>query len=320
VEPPDDESALAEATETDATALSPSLSPTAVRDLLSTRWGVNSPTVDPLDGPGICSETWSVVAGRQRWVAKAVPSDQSELLVQFERGLGIAETLAEAGFRTGAPTRTGSGNLVEPLEDWYVGLLRFEEGRTFSLSDLDGAQRIGNHVGKLHSELQRSYAGLEYWDPAPELIDRPYVGLRPGLAEVAAEVVNAALEATAASAIGLIHGDLEADEILIAADGSIAIVDWGSVEVAPLILDLLTFHDKECFGALTSGYTAVRPEAEVELRALPELERLHWLRQTAFWGGRVIEPFRDAEQRQGFPNVYGFERSYEILTTGRWRP
>jgi Ser/Thr protein kinase RdoA (MazF antagonist) len=256
----------------------------------------------------------------ERWVAKAAPADAPAGGFGFEHGLEVAETLADSGYRTGRPTRTIDGALVESVEDWSLALLRFEEGRPFSVTDLDEATRVGQHLGGLHRVLQRLRKGRDRWDPATTLVDQRYVALRPGLAQVAAEVVDAALGATAGAEIGLIHGDLEADEILIAADGSTAIVDWGSVQIAPLILDLLTFHDQPCFAALVAGYASVRPEAEIEMRALAALVRLHWLRQTAFWGERVIEPFGDAEQRQGFTNQYGFERSYEILITGKWRP
>lgn len=266
-----------------------------VRRLLATRWRLHDATITVLRGAGICSETWLVADGSQRWVAKASLVASSSSAVGFEFGLRVAEKLGDAGFRAGPPVRTVDGECVADLDGWQLALLAFEDGDPFRVTDLAAATRVGAHFGLLHGQLRRISGGAETWDPAADLIGRPYLALRPGLEELATNVVDTARAATVGFEIGLIHGDLDADEILLAPDGAIAVVDWGSIQVAPQILDLLTFHDEEGFSSLVDGYVSVRPEAEAELEALPELERLQWLRQTAFWGDRLLQPARRPE-------------------------
>lgn len=292
----------------------------AVRELAIVRWGLRDPTVTVLGDAGISSLTWLVVDGTSRWAAKAVPEGQAASGLGFEFGLHVADRLAAAEFRTGPPLKTLDGKVVAELEGWRVALLRFENGVPFSVTDLRAARTVGAHLGQLHLHLQPMSRNAARWNPTADLLGAPYLALRPGLEELAGEVVEAAVTAVDGFDIGLIHGDLDADEILLTPERTVAVLDWGSVHVAPQIFDLLTFHDEGCFAELLAGYLEVRPRAHVELEALHELERLHWLRRTAFWGARVLEPFPGAEQRQGFTNEYAFERSYEILLTGEWRP
>ncbi|MGQ0432266.1 MAG: phosphotransferase enzyme family protein [Microthrixaceae bacterium] len=292
----------------------------AVRSRCATGWGLSSPRVRPLPGPGLCSETWLVSQGEDHWVAKAIPGDAAHRTLRFELGLRVAEELGHAGFRVGLPLRTTHGDIIDDIDGWKVALLEFEDGQPFDVTDHETAFETGKLIGRLHQGMQHLGVSAPAWTPEEDFLDAPCYSLRPGLADLAAEVIDAARLAASDLQVGWIHGDLNVDEILVAPSGTIAVVDWGAIHAAPQLLDLITFCDEDCFPALLSGYLESRPEAGTEQRALPALERLHWLRQTAFWGGRMLQPFRDAATKQGFTNDYAFERSYEVLLTGRWRP
>lgn len=291
----------------------------AVRSACEIEWGLASPSVEPLVGPGLCSETWAVSNGDGRWVAKAIPNDAPHRTARFALGLRIARELASDGFRTGCPRPARNGEVVGEIQGWSVALLEFEPGARLDVTDEGAAVRVGALLGQLHQRLQRLTIAAPPWTPEEDFLSAPSYSLRPGLHDLAAEVVEAARLAADRLRVGWIHGDLNADEILIDPTGGIAVVDWGAVHAAPQLLDLITFHDEDCFPALLRGYFSSCPDAELEREALPALERFHWLRQTAFWGGRMLQPFRDAETKQGYTNEYAFERSYEILVTGRWR-
>lgn len=148
--------------------------------------------MEPLLGSGICSRTWHVSFGRHRWVAKAVPTIERGGGLGFERGLEVAELLAQLGFRTGSPgerapvtssSPSGSGTWRCSTSDlvalWEVERLQWLRQTAFWVAECLSRSMTPSREQGFSSEygFERSYGILTTGEVAT-LISRSSLGSR----------------------------------------------------------------------------------------------------------------------------------------------
>ncbi len=191
----------------------------------------------------------------------------------------------------------------------HAALFKYIEGKSKPAPDLsaEDVYRVGEYLGALHSEAQFKTAG-DFEGPRLDWAglfgdDSPYASLSEtglesehrGVLDQVAEQLRVPLSelATKPDAMGLIHADLLAKNILFRAD-SIAALDfeycgWGFYlyDLAPLLWQLKGERATDYMAleqAMWGGYTSVRPRAESD-RALLEsfiaarqFASIRWLR------------------------------------------
>jgi Ser/Thr protein kinase RdoA (MazF antagonist) len=79
---------------------------------------------------------------------------------------------------------------------------------------------------------------------------------------------------TSADVFGVVHGDLNPDNIIVATDGAVQFIDLAQLALAPYLWDLgvalyqYSYQDASVRRALMNGYLSVRPDTAISPRAL----------------------------------------------------
>lgn len=286
-------------------------------------WGLpDTITVEPLPG-GYNSQTWSVLAGNERYVAKRVGGDRE----QFEAGLLIAEILEERGLRAGKPVRTQTGELTIPEEGEWLALLRYVPGNAVPTDTREGLELWGRAMGRAHSLL------IDV--PPPEIFTRQAAatsgGIDPDAPHLAAfpwvrEALAATTRETGRIISSLTHGIIHNDGCETCRDdatGELSVIDWGAAGYGPLISDVGTTRwefqsggrPADAFAPFLDAYLAEAPIRPSELEHVDAFVRQRAAMTGWYFAWRIHEGYTAGADAEW--NTAGMEqarRAWESLS------
>jgi Ser/Thr protein kinase RdoA (MazF antagonist) len=273
-------------------------------------WGLTGASLTPNDG-GMNSQTWSVDAGDDRFVAKAVPSERAE---SFEAGLATAALVEASGLRAGAPVPTTDGRSCVPIDGTILALLRVVPGAGLTGESVKERALMGSTLGRAHLALAgHDVAGASrfHWiDPTARHLDlRPWV--RPA---VAAGIAAYDAIPPASLTWGLLHTDPAPEAFrLDPTTGECGLIDWDLGIVGPLLYDLASAEmyvdGPERSGPLIDAYLATEALTTEEVdRAVRPMARMRWAVQADYFARRIATDDRtgidsDAENEKGLEDA-----------------
>ncbi|HVX45787.1 MAG TPA: phosphotransferase [Mycobacteriales bacterium] len=216
-------------------------------------WRIVPSSVAPLLG-GEKNHNWLVTAAGRRFVVRRYAAS-SEPEVEYE--LHASEFLAERGFPTPAPVRTGDGSLWRVEGDRPVAVFDFVEGEHppemadgYWSADFSTGRDAAALAGRMHSlSLGSDFAGsrADRLDPVQSIgrfLNGPYSSL-PVLREAVAELTDQYEKMVAECADpvdlsrGLVHNDITAHNLLLTPAGGIAaLIDFDDCLTSFLLHEL----------------------------------------------------------------------------------
>jgi len=243
-------------------------------------------------GRGMNSTTWLVTTDAGDWVAKAVPAPAA---AQFDAGLAAAARLDAAGVPAGAPLLTTAGAFSVALAGARLALLRFTDGREIDPTRPDERRAWGATLGRAHGILRagappRGAQGWHWVDAdAPHLAVEPWV--RPVVRAAVDELGDVQRRVPLTS--GVLHADPAPEAFLVDPhdQGRVALIDWSSVAVGPLLYDVASARmyagDEAAFSEVRDGYLDVAPIQAEEMAVLPTFVRFRWAVQADYFARRI---------------------------------
>jgi homoserine kinase type II len=234
----------------------------------------------------INSNHW-VEAGGRRWFLR-VNEGKSEADVRYEAEL-LGE-LAARGVATPRPVTAGGQPLIRRRDRW-ISVFPWVTGGQRELGEvrLADARAVGAALARLHragAGLADRFAREGIYTTAhiaarvEALVADPRCAADPDLARAVADVreelvwLAGRADQRAGAPRGVIHGDLFRDNVLFAADNSVAaLLDFEQASLGAWVYDLAVAANAWCWvddlvpalcAALVDGYRAVRPLEPVE--------------------------------------------------------
>lgn len=268
---------------------------------------------DIIPGPsGKNNTTIFILANNEQHVLRIYESHQDEDKVNFEHAVLLALIERPFSLSIPVPMKTKDGQtIVKTQSGLLAGLFRFIEGTNPALEDLDQIYSFGKAAGQLTAELAevsvnqlpvyRPYYDMDHTHPRCSIDQikgfsknppKDFVELAQELLIIYKQLVSFQYRVPTLKRLPhqLVHGDLNASNILSAGDGRIsAILDFEFVthdlrvmEVAVSISDFI--DDKEDaiiilkkITAFLTGYNSKIKLTEEEVNALPLLIQLRSL-------------------------------------------
>jgi len=198
-------------------------------------------------------------------------------LAGARRETALLERLAARGVPTPAPLRRADGGLVSELRGKPAALFPWRDGHMRCQAGVtpEDASRVGEALARVHAAGagEPAAAGRFQYTNLLERLDRIAASGDARFAPLAPSLRASLGEAHAARdpslPHGLVHGDLFRDNVLWAADGSIAaLLDFESACAGTYAYDLMVTVLSWCYGddfepdlaaAMREGYESVRP-------------------------------------------------------------
>jgi len=252
------------------------------------------PRVRPLAG-GYTSHVWRIDSGLQRYVAKLSYQPREDV----DNGLRAAAILARHGLRTG-PAVSTRGRELTRLVEYPAGLLhplalmKFVDGAALDWRAPEALRIAGDTLGTIHRILLDD-GSLELQDQLFRyLIEDAAWGEQPAIQPLIARAVAAVRSVEAAHLVT--YGPIYGDRLQVRVrrrDGSVGVIDWGTVSRGPLLFDLaLAAHAARTAGhadltELWDSYLAVMPALAAELDALRFYEALMWALSAKYFAFRL---------------------------------
>jgi Ser/Thr protein kinase RdoA (MazF antagonist) len=269
---------------------------------------------------GFTSHVWRLETGAGTWVAKLCYQPAFDI----ENGLRAAAIVARSGLNTGLPIVTRDGELTRlveyPTGQWHAfAVLRFVQGQPLDQRARDSLSIVGKTLGTIHCALLQD-GSLELQDQLfTYLVKDDAWGHHPELQPLltrAVEVVRT-FEARQRVTYGPIYGD-GLQVRIDPQDGSVGVIDWGTVSFGPLVFDLALSAE----GARRAGHRDLRelwatyfdfgPVRQDELEGLPYYEALMWARSAKYFAYRLQHGVSLGDARPG-ANERSFGRAWTAL-------
>ncbi|MGI8416182.1 MAG: phosphotransferase enzyme family protein [Nakamurella sp.] len=249
-------------------------------------WELMDPRIaDELTVTGDRSRAWLVIADDHRYVAK-LTFDAPRFT---EPGLRIAAALDGAGITTGAPIRTRTGTVCEPVSRstaiWNVAVLEFVDGDPLDWTAPDAPELCGDLLGRVHRTLS-SVSGI---DPAGRLLDfyaheaRRLTGRRGEALSDAVAAVHE-FDERVGLPFGVLYGDPSPEVLRDKVTGALALIDWGTPSWGPALFDLISWQllatrqqpaNADVVDRLTSAYRQRMPVDDAELAGDDVIHQLY---------------------------------------------
>jgi len=264
-------------------------------------------------GPsGENNTTLFILADKEQYVLRIYESHQDEDKVNYEHAVLLALIEQPLSFSIPVPMRTKDDQtIVKTQSGLLAGLFRFIDGMNPALEDIDQIYSFGKGAGQLTAELAevsvnqqpvyRPYYDMDSTHPRCSLDQmkdfslhppEDFVELTQELSMIYKQLVSFQDSIPLLKRLPhqLVHGDLNASNILMGRDGMIsAILDFEFVtydlrvmEVAVAISDFIDDEEDETIifkkiTAFLSGYGSRIKLTEEEIHALPLLIQLRSL-------------------------------------------
>jgi Ser/Thr protein kinase RdoA (MazF antagonist) len=206
-----------------------------LRELL-TAWELRPPVRLTLIVPGgTTSDVWRVDAANGVFAAKLV-HDEPRFV---EPGLRVAAAVAAGGVPTGGPVPTTAGAVavhvpVGRSRFFTLALLDWCDGQPLDFADPATASRGGDVLGRVHAALAAA-------DPRPE-VPGQLLGWFDGFLACSDDARESlrrvqAMVSRGLLTMGIVYGD-PSPEVLVLATGELAVIDWGTPSLGPLLHDV----------------------------------------------------------------------------------
>jgi Ser/Thr protein kinase RdoA (MazF antagonist) len=238
------------------------INPTTIQAVLAREYGLH-PTA-AWEGPrGWAGDTYIVETAEGRVFAKVPPA--SPYLQAMTAGLPVLEALRAAGLDyLSAPIRTTGGRLTVPLADRHLILFHFIPGTAGDKTPFD-FERYVTLLARVHQarvaippDVPREQFQLPFAEQYVSLYDQlwqrpdptaPQVALRQVLQPYAAQIADDWAELVALSETCrqaewpplITHSDAMDHNLLVDADGRIAIIDWDELMLGPAERDTWSY-------------------------------------------------------------------------------
>ena len=198
-------------------------------------WRLATPAFTEIAHHNRASRTWWVDSERGRQVAKLAFDRRCFV----EPGLRVAAAVTEVGIATGRPVPTEEGDLCLEVDrgaerPWTIALLEAAPGDPLSPSALDADAVAGRVLGRVHGFLaERS---RREWVPA-DLLEWLAGHANETANRAAAEFAATIAEHRHRLRFSVVYGD-PSPEVLVATDGSLSLIDWGTPSWGPQLYDV----------------------------------------------------------------------------------
>jgi Ser/Thr protein kinase RdoA (MazF antagonist) len=189
---------------------------------------------------GFTSHIWRVDTTDGTWIAKLPYQPPRDV----ENGLRAAAIVANSGLNTGLPVPTRDGTLTS-LVEYPVGqfhalaILRFVQGQPLDWRARDALPIVGKALGTIHCALLQD-GSLELPDQLfAYLVKDDAWGRHPELQSMLIRAIDGirTFEAHQHVSYGPMYGD-GLQVRIDPRDGSVSVIDWGTVSFGPLMFDL----------------------------------------------------------------------------------
>jgi hypothetical protein len=219
------------------------LTQVGVASAIAEQWELPEPIglSDPLN-PGGTADTWLVTDGEgRRYVAKYAYAGR----MIFESGLRVSGHVeSTTDLRTGSPLPTPDGRLTTMLRNpigrpYPLALLRFVEGRAVAPNDGLNVRDAARLLAKVHYSVA-SYPGRVSDSVANLENESVEVGYEESLGPIIRAAARTLRELDSIT-LGVNYG--HRPEAIVCTDGSTGLIDWGSVNRAPLLWDVMRWSD-----------------------------------------------------------------------------
>lgn len=269
---------------------------------------------------GFTSHVWRLDANDSTWVAKLAYQPPRDV----ENGLRAASIVAGTGLTTGEPLLTRNGDLTRLVE--YPGrqfhalaVLRFVEGHPLEWGADGSLAVVGRTLGTIHRALFSDHS-LELPDQLfSYLVSDDAWGhhheLQPLITRAIDGVRN--FEARQPVTYGPVYGD-GLQVRINPNDGSIGVIDWGTVSFGPLVFDLALAADGagrvgvQDLSELWASYLDVGPVRRQEFEGIPYYEALMLARSAKYFAYRLENAVSPGDARPG-ANERSFEHAWNAL-------
>ncbi|WP_160723687.1 phosphotransferase [Bacillus sp. USDA818B3_A] len=264
-------------------------------------------------GPsGENNTTVFIVANNEKYVLRIYETHQDEDKVNYEHAVLLALMKEPLPFSVPVPMKTKEGKtIVKNSSGFLAGLFKFIDGMNPSLEDLDQIYSFGKVTGELSAKLAevhvnqlpvyKPYYDMDSTHPRCSLDQIQEFSLHPpeDFVELTQELITIYKQLVSFQARvpflkrlphQLVHGDLNASNILSGRDGKIsAILDFEFVthdlrvmEAAVSLSDFIDVEEDETIilkkiTAFLTGYGTIITPTEEEIHALPLLIQLRSL-------------------------------------------
>jgi Ser/Thr protein kinase RdoA (MazF antagonist) len=198
-------------------------------------------------------------------------------------------------------------------------VLRFVQGQPLDWRARDALSIVGNTLGAIHHALLQD-GSLELKDQLfTYLVKDDTWGSHPELQPLLIRAIDGVrtFEGHQHITYGPIYGD-GLQVRIDPRDGSVGVIDWGTVSFGPLVFDLaLAAEGAQRAGhrdlsALWASYLDVGPVRPEELEGLPLYEALMWARSAKYFAYRLQHGVSLGDARPG-ANERSFARAWTAL-------
>ena len=256
---------------------------------------------------GFTSHAWRLETSDRRFLAKLAYQPPSDV----ENGLRAAAIVAKTGLNTGVPVLTRNAELVRlveyPIQQSHaLAVLQFIEGQPLDWRADGSLTIVGNTLGTIHRALLDD-SSLELPDQLfSYLLKDDAWGRHPELQLLLTRAVDAVrtFEARQRVAYGPIYGD-GLQVRIDPRDGSVGVIDWGTVSFGPLVFDLALAAvaargaRHRDLGELWASYFEQGPVRQEELDGLRSYEALMWARSAKYFAYRIQHGVMLGDARPG---------------------
>ncbi|RPF21497.1 phosphotransferase [Myceligenerans xiligouense] len=238
--------------------------------LIQDRYGLpDDVQIEPLKG-GAANSSFMLDAESTRYVLTILDNHD------YDSAMALAKhtrALFDAGYPTTRIVPSVDGELVTLMGTRLILLKGWIDGHVADTLDADQIRTAGSHLARLHNlpadlvpvPVRTRRLTPEHHALIPDFADQEFAGwLQTRLAEVTEA------EQGTDRALTLCHGDLFTDNLVLADDGAVTILDWETISLDDPVLDLgmaalgLAQVDGvlslDRLGALISGYATERPQ------------------------------------------------------------
>jgi Ser/Thr protein kinase RdoA (MazF antagonist) len=200
-----------------------------------------------------------------------------------------------------------------------LAVLRFVHGQPLDWRGRDSLSIVGKTLGAIHRALLQD-GSLELQDQLfTYLVTDDAWGCHPELQPLLIRAIDGVrtLESHQHVTYGPIYGD-GLQVRIDPRDGSVGVIDWGTVSFGPLVFDLALAAESSRraghrdLGALWASYFEIGPVRPDELEGLPQYEALIWARSAKYFAYRLQNGVSLGDARRG-ANERSFRRAWLAL-------